>query len=123
MPKPPPGKPFAPGQSGNPGGRPRLPDDVKALARSYTRQAIETAAEIMLNREETGTARMSAVNTLLNRGWGMPAQHVTTENLGSLTDAEIRAELAAAAAELRRSCISAEGDGAAEGDGDAPTAH
>lgn len=67
-------KPFAPGQSGNPGGRPRLPDDVKALARSYTRQAVEVAAAIMLNTEETGTARMSAVNTILDRGWGKAPQ-------------------------------------------------
>lgn len=123
MPNPPPGKRFAAGQSGNPGGRPRLPDDVKALARSYTRQAIETAAEIMLNQEETGTARMSAVNTLLNRGWGMPAQHVTTENLGALSDADLRAELAAGIAELRRSCLDAEGEGPEAGSGTPPTAH
>ncbi len=123
MPKTPPGKPFTAGQSGNPGGRPRLPDDVKALARSYTRKAIETAAEIMLNPEETGTARMSAVNTLLNRGWGMPAQHVTTENLGNLSDAELRAELAAAVAELRHGGLDAAGESSAAGSGTAPTAH
>lgn len=108
-------KPFAPGQSGNPGGRPRIPDDVKALARSYTRKAIETAAEIMRNPEETGTARMSAVNTILDRGWGKPAQHVTVDNLGDMSDAELRAELAAAIAELRHVSLDPEGEGPAGG--------
>jgi hypothetical protein len=29
-------KPFKPSQSGNPNGRPRIPEDVKQLARGYT---------------------------------------------------------------------------------------
>ncbi len=116
-------KPFAPGQSGNPGGRPRIPDDVKALARSFTREAIMTAAEIMRNAEETGTARMSAVNTILDRGWGKAPQHITTENLGSLSDDDLRAELAAIADELRRSCLDPEGKGLEAGDGAPPTTH
>ena len=120
MRKPPEGKLFVPGQSGNPGGRPRIPDDVKALARSYTREAIETAAEIMRNDEETGTARMSAVNTILDRAWGKAPQHITTENLGSLTDADIDAELAAAIDELRRGRLNRQ-SAAADGGGEAPT--
>ena len=113
-------KPFAPGQTGNPGGRPRLPEDVKALARSYTREAIETAAEIMRNSDETGTARMSAVNTILDRAWGKPAQHITTENLGDMSDAKLRAELAAAVAEVR--CGGLDGSGEAPAAGDGPPA-
>jgi hypothetical protein len=116
-------KPFAPGQSGNPGGRPRLPDDVKQLARGYTREAILTAAEIMQNPEETGTTRMTAVNTLLDRGWGKPSQHLTVDTFGDLSDADLRAELAAAIAELRHGGLDAEDHGHPAGDGPPPRTH
>ncbi|MCJ2101973.1 DUF5681 domain-containing protein [Methylobacterium sp. E-046] len=116
-------KPFAPGQSGNPGGRPRLPDDVKALARGYTREAIETAAEIMRDPEETGTARMSAINTILDRGWGKAPQHVTVDSLEGMSDAELRAELLATVAELRQNGLDAEDHGSAAGDDPPPRTH
>ena len=38
---------FAPGQSGNPGGRPKDEHRVGELARSYTREAIETLVDLM----------------------------------------------------------------------------
>lgn len=116
-------KPFAPGRSGNPGGRPRIPEDVKALARTYTREAITTAAEIMRNPEETGTARMSAVNCILDRAWGKPAQHITVDPVGDLTDDELGTELAAAIEQLRH--LGRAGASAAADDGGEtpPTAH
>jgi len=68
---------FKKGQSGNPGGRPRLPDDVKELARSYTTQAIETLAGVMLNKKASPAARIAAAAALLDRGWGKPNQHIS----------------------------------------------
>ena len=51
---------FPKGQSGNPGGRPRDEQKVAELARSYTREAIETLAELMRSgndeRERHGSA-------------------------------------------------------------------
>ncbi|MDA9824808.1 DUF5681 domain-containing protein, partial [Alphaproteobacteria bacterium] len=38
---------FAPGQSGNPGGRPKDEHRVAELARSYTLEAIDTLVELM----------------------------------------------------------------------------
>ncbi|MFD0936632.1 hypothetical protein [Methylobacterium trifolii] len=123
MPNSPPGKPFLPGTTGNPGGRPRLPDDVKALARGYTREAIETLAAVMQNDNAPAAARVTAASTLLDRAWGKPTQHVTVDPVENLSDAELRAELAAAAAELRRFGIDREGEAPARG-GPAPsTAH
>ena len=43
---------FATGQSGNPGGRPKDEYRVAELARSYTVEAIETLADLMLNDKE-----------------------------------------------------------------------
>ena len=45
------GKPFKKGQSGNPGGRPKVIAEVKELARAHTGEAIETLVSIMTNRK------------------------------------------------------------------------
>lgn len=73
-------KPFAPGKSGNPGGRPKVPSHIREMARALTEEAIETAADIMRNPGETGSARMAAVNAILDRGWGKAAQAHTGED-------------------------------------------
>jgi hypothetical protein len=41
------GKGFLPGQSGNPGGKMIIPDNIKDAFRKYTLEAIETLAEVM----------------------------------------------------------------------------
>ena len=42
--------PFEKGKSGNPGGRPKVVGEVQALAREYTKQAIETIRDIMRDK-------------------------------------------------------------------------
>lgn len=79
------GKPFAKGSCPNPGGRPKLPEDVKhvrELARQYTAQAVETLAEVMVSG--SGPARVSAANAILERGWGKPEQPVTGPDGGDI---------------------------------------
>ena len=39
--------PFKKGQSGNPGGRPKVAKDVQALARTHSKAAIETLVKCM----------------------------------------------------------------------------
>lgn len=73
-------KPFEAGKSGNPGGRPKVPPHIKEMARALTEEAINTAAEIMRNPQETGSARMTAVNAILDRAYGKPAQAITGED-------------------------------------------
>src|SRR5437016_1711853 len=63
---------FRPGQSGNPGGRPKEIAHVKELAREYTEKAVMTLAEIMGNTQEPASARARAAEVLLNRAWGTP---------------------------------------------------
>jgi hypothetical protein len=63
---------FKPGQSGNPGGRPKILADVRDLAREQTEVAIEALTEIVKNKKAPPAARVSAANSLLDRGWGKP---------------------------------------------------
>lgn len=75
--KKPRGKAFAKGSSGNPGGRPKLPDDVKhvrELARSYTMNAIEALVQTL--GDGGWAAKVAAANALLDRGWGKPEQAI-----------------------------------------------
>ena len=60
---------FAPGQSGNPGGRPKDEHRVAELARSYTLEAIETLVELMRHGKDE-RVRGTATQALLDRGWG-----------------------------------------------------
>jgi hypothetical protein len=73
------GKPFKKGQSGNPGGRPKVVAEIKELARAHTGKAIETLVSIMANPKAAPAARVSAANALLDRGYGKPPQHITGE--------------------------------------------
>lgn len=63
-------RPWQPGQSGNPGGRPK--DHIIALARQRTAKAIQALEEAL----EVPSTRVAAAAVLLDRGWGKPTQHL-----------------------------------------------
>ena len=76
--KKPRGKPFAPGNSANPGGRPKLPEDIKhvrELARMYTQSAVAALVEVL--EGDSASAKVAAANALLDRGWGKPDQTIS----------------------------------------------
>ena len=60
---------FVPGQSGNPGGRPKNEHRVDELARSYTLEAIDTLVDLMRDSKDE-RVRETAAQALLDRGWG-----------------------------------------------------
>jgi hypothetical protein len=67
---------FKPGQSGNPSGRPKSNQKLVDLARAHTEAALETLVGIMANKSEVASARVSAANAILDRGWGKPPQKI-----------------------------------------------
>lgn len=78
-----PGRPFKPGQSGNPNGRPKLEVHVKELAKSHTVDAINTLVENLKNRD--GRVSNGAAVALLDRAWGKPVQQLTGPDEGPLS--------------------------------------
>jgi hypothetical protein len=72
---------FPKGKSGNPGGRPKLAAEVRERAQSLTPAAIETLVDICRN-SSNDSARVSAANALLDRGWGKPTQALEHSGLG-----------------------------------------
>jgi hypothetical protein len=53
----------------------KTPTDIRSLARSHTDTAISALAGIAQNGQSE-SARVSAAEALLNRGWGKPAQPI-----------------------------------------------
>ena len=72
---------FSKGFSGNPGGHPRDEQKVAELARSYTREAIETLVELMRSGNDE-RVRGTAAQALLDRGWGKPKVEVVGDEAG-----------------------------------------
>ncbi len=50
--------------------------EIRSVARSHTRTAINVLAGIMRCKDATPAARVSAANAILDRGWGKVAQPV-----------------------------------------------
>jgi hypothetical protein len=66
---------FRKGQSGNPGGRPKVLGEVQELARQHAPSAIAELARLAL-KAKSETARIAAIRELLDRGYGRPRQAV-----------------------------------------------
>ena len=56
--------------------------EIKALAKKHSKAAIKVLAAIMNQADGPATARVSAAQALLDRGWGKAAQPVAGEDGG-----------------------------------------
>ena len=66
---------FAPGQSGNPGGRPKSAH-LSELARAETDACIATLVRIRDSAKAPAAARIAAARELLDRAYGRASQSV-----------------------------------------------
>jgi hypothetical protein len=58
--------------------------EIRSLARSHTRTAINVLVGIMGSKDGTAAARVSAANAILDRGWGKATQPVGNGDDGAL---------------------------------------
>lgn len=63
----------------------KTPTEIRSLARSHTESAINCLAGIMNKAESPEAARISAANSLLDRGWGKALQTIGGDDENPLT--------------------------------------
>jgi hypothetical protein len=87
------GRPFRKGdQRINRKGRPQLPSDVinaREYSKKYTRDAIDELAKIAFNPKASLSARVTALNSLIDRAAGKPTTPLEIESSAPLTAVEI----------------------------------
>lgn len=93
---------FVKGVSGNPGGMPKAIVEVAKAAREHTVEMLEVLLSIARDKAATASARVSAAQYVVDRGWGRAPQTIDirrTTELGNLTDDELLAIAAGEVAE------------------------
>ena len=57
---------------------PRTVTEIRSLARSHTRTALNVLVGVMRNTKAAAPARIAAANSILDRGWGRATQAIAT---------------------------------------------
>jgi hypothetical protein len=63
---------------------PRSLTEIRSLARSHTRTALNVLVRIMGNTKAPPPARIAAANAILDRGWGKATQAIENGEGGAL---------------------------------------
>ena len=70
------------GESGNPSGRPAMPDEVKTMLESYAPEAVRFQYKTMNDPEAPYQVRVKCSELLADRGLGRPVQSLNVEGSG-----------------------------------------
>jgi hypothetical protein len=57
--------------------------EIRSLARSHTRTALNVLVGVMRSKDATAAAKVSAANAILDRGWGKAAQAIQNGDEGA----------------------------------------
>ncbi len=63
---------------------PKTLTEIRSLARSHTRSAINVLLAVMRNTKAPAPARIAAANAILDRGWGKAPQAIGNGDDGAL---------------------------------------
>jgi hypothetical protein len=63
---------------------PKAVTEIRSLARSHTRKALNVLVAVMRHPKATPAARVAAANAILDRGWGKATQPLEGDNEGAL---------------------------------------
>ena len=63
---------------------PRSVTEIRSLARSHTRTALNVLVGVMRSPKAAAPARIAAANSILDRGWGKAAQAIENGDGGAL---------------------------------------
>ena len=80
---------WLPGRSANPGGRPGVPDVVKATLRELSPRAVQRLGELLDSDDER--IRLEAAKAILDRHLGRPAIQADLTVRGGVSDAHLQA--------------------------------
>jgi hypothetical protein len=69
---------FQKGQSGNPGGRPKMPREMKDAIQKRTPELLRKLFALAAQNDDL-RVKTIAIKELLDRGWGKPAQIVNAK--------------------------------------------
>ena len=63
---------------------PRSVTEIRSMARSHTKTALNVLVAVMRNTKATPPARIAAANAILDRGWGKATQAIGNGKDGAL---------------------------------------
>lgn len=90
---------WKPGQSGNPGGRPRSVKELAEKSREYTDAVYAQFEEMLKNPHTRDETRLAICRELLDRAYGRPTQDIGLH--GSEEKPPIKHDVKLTAAEMR----------------------